>query len=59
MAFLSDDTVVTEIQEKMNKLSDVASLRDQIFADNEDKPMKIIIAAVIGGWLIYHFLIKR
>lgn len=46
-------------QQKMAALKEVAETRDQVFAANEDKPMKIIIGGVIGAWAIYHFLIKR
>lgn len=43
----------------MKSITEVAKYRDEIFANNEDKPMKIIIGAVVGMWFIYHFLIKR
>lgn len=48
-----------QAQQKIEAIRNVAEHRDQIFADNEDKPMKIVIAAAIGMWCIYHFLIKR
>ena len=65
MAFLGQDDefaksdFVTEIQDKMAKITNVAIHRDEIIAANEETPMKIAIAAGIGMWGIYHFLIKR
>lgn len=65
MAFLGQDgefhasDFVAEIQDKISKLSNVAQERDRIHAENEDKPAKIAIAAAVGLWAIYYFLIKR
>jgi hypothetical protein len=60
MAFLSDSmTDVEEMHEKMRRITNVAIYRDQVFAENTDKPIKIAIAAVVWGWVIYYFLIKR
>lgn len=59
MAFLNDLIPTPDDEEKKVLLAKVGQYRDQLWDANQDKPMKIIIAAVIGGWLIYHFLIKR
>lgn len=45
--------------DKAAKVAEIAKSRDEIFATNEDKPMKLIFMAAGIGWAIYHFLIKR
>ena len=59
MAFLGDDETLDQVQEKIEAIKNVAEHRDQLFEENIDKPMKIAIAAIVGMWAIYHFLIKR
>lgn len=69
MAFLGEETqtdpftiltdVFKETQRKMDVMSDVATTRDQVFEQNQDKPIKIFIGLGVGMWAIYHFLIKR
>lgn len=69
MAFLGEETqtdpftiltdVFKETQRKMDVLSDTAAVRDKIFEENQDKPLKIFIGLGVGMWAIYHFLIKR
>ena len=69
MAFLGEETqtdpftvltdVFKETQRKMDVMSDVATTRDQLFEENQDKPIKIFIGLGVGMWAIYHFLIKR
>ena len=69
MAFLGEETqtdpftiltdVFKETQRKMDVMSDVATTRDQLFEENQDKPLKIFIGLGVGMWAIYHFLIKR
>ena len=69
MAFLGEETqtdpftvltdVFKETQRKMDVMSDVATTRDQVFEQNQDKPLKIFIGLGVGMWAIYHFLIKR
>jgi len=69
MAFLGEEiqtdpfTVLTDVfketQRKMDVMSDVATTRDQLFEENQDKPIKIFIGLGVGMWAIYHFLIKR
>jgi len=51
--------VVEQLQEKAAKVAEVAKVRDMVFNENEDKPVKLIFMAVGIGWAIYHFLIKR
>lgn len=51
--------LLDQMQEKAAKVAEVAKVRDAIFNENEDKPIKIIFMAVGIGWAIYHFLIKR
>ena len=53
-----DDVVVDEAQVRAEKLMSVAQTRDQIIEEHKETPMKIAVAAVIGGWLIYRLLIK-
>ena len=69
MAFLGEETqtdpftvltdVFKETQRKMDVMSDVATTRDQLFEENQDKPLKLFIGLGVGMWAIYHFLIKR
>lgn len=60
MAYVGEEVdVFAEAQKKVDSLERVSQYRDSIFASNEDKPMKILIAAGVGFWLIYHFLIRR
>ena len=51
--------LLDQLQEKATKMSEVAKVRDKIFSENEDKPIKLIFMAAGIGWAIYHFLIKR
>lgn len=51
--------VFKETQRKMDVMSDVATTRDKLFEENQDKPLKIFIGLGVGMWAIYHFLIKR
>lgn len=54
-----EDSMIESMQDRANKMSEVANYRDAIYAASEDKMFKVIVGGVIGAWMIYHFLIKR
>lgn len=62
MAFIGEITqgdILDNIQDRIQKINEVAEVRNEVFATNQDKPMKIILMGVGISWAIYYFLIRR
>lgn len=62
MAFIGEvdqEDILANIQDRIQKINEVAEVRDEVFAANQDKPLKIVLWGTGIAWAIYHFLIKR
>jgi len=60
-AATSDDPfdVVQRVQEKMQKISNVANERDRIFAEGQGKEWNVAMMGAGIAFAIYYFLIRR